>query len=67
MFNMKDLKVKTELIRKQTIYDIKWEFVKINQNLQGVLEYHNEIYNQDDIRKYKDKFINTLQKFVQNK
>ncbi|WP_181190540.1 hypothetical protein [Bombilactobacillus bombi] len=64
---MKDLKVKTELIRKQTIYDIKWEFVKINQNLQGVLEYHNEIYNQDDIRKYKDKFINTLQKFVQNK
>ncbi|WP_250317077.1 condensation domain-containing protein [Streptococcus lutetiensis] len=64
-FKMDGLEIQTELIRKQGMFNIKWEFVKIDGCLQAVIEYRNELFTESEImylKKYSLRYSKELLK-----
>ncbi|HCN74966.1 hypothetical protein RU87_GL001289 [Lactococcus plantarum] len=46
------------------MFDIKWEFVKVDGTLKAIIEYRNELFTKDEIVRYKDYFIDTLKNII---
>lgn len=63
-FKMDGLEIQTELIRKQGMFNIKWEFVKIDGCLQAVIEYRNELFNESEIMYLKKYFLEILKGII---
>ena len=63
-FKMDGLEIQTELIRKQGMFNIKWEFVKIDGCLQAVIEYRNELFTESEIMYLKKYFLETLKGII---
>lgn len=63
-FKMDGLEIQTELIRKQGMFNIKWEFVKIDGCLQAVIEYRNELFTESEIMYLKKYFLEILKGII---
>lgn len=63
-FKMDGLEIQTELIRKQGMFNIKWEFVEIDGCLQAVIEYRNELFNESEIMYLKKYFLEILKGII---
>ncbi|EMB79344.1 polyketide synthase [Streptococcus mutans] len=63
-FKMNGLEVQTELIRKQGMFNIKWEFVKIDGCLQAIIEYRNEVFIESEIMYLKQFFLETIKEII---
>lgn len=61
---MDGLEIQTELIRKQGMFNIKWEFVKIDGCLQAVIEYRNELFTESEIMYLKKYFLEILKGII---
>ncbi|KRL84106.1 hypothetical protein FC32_GL001386 [Ligilactobacillus apodemi DSM 16634 = JCM 16172] len=56
------LGAQTELIKKQGVFNLKWEFVKINGCLQAIIEYRNEMFTNSEVMYLKRFFFETIKK-----
>ena len=52
------------MIRKQGMFNIKWEFVKIDGCLQGIIEYRNELFTELEITHLKKSFLETIKRNI---
>ena len=46
------------------MFNIKWEFVKIDGCLQAVIEYRNELFTESEIMYLKKYFLETLKGII---
>jgi len=58
------LEVSTELIRKNGMFDLKWEFVNQDGVFDAVIEYRDELITDNDIKEYKKLYLSVLKKIV---
>ena len=63
-FKMDGLDIQTELIRKQGMFDIKWEFMKIDGNLQAIIEYRDELFTESEIIDLKQSFLSVINEII---
>lgn len=63
-FKMDGLEIQTELIRKQGMFNIKWEFVKIDGCLQAIIEYRNELFTESEIKHLKEYFLEVIKRII---
>lgn len=63
-FELGNLEVSTELIRKNGMFDLKWEFVNQDGVFDAVIEYRDELITDNDIKEYKKLYLSVLKKIV---
>lgn len=65
-YELDELKIETELIRRQALFDIKWELVKINNEYHGIIEYRDELFTPKYINDCQDEYLRILSYIVSN-
>ncbi|WP_185962502.1 hypothetical protein [Lactococcus lactis] len=46
------------------MFDIKWEFVKVNGELEGLIEYRDELFDDNYIFQFESYFIKAIKEIT---
>lgn len=50
--------------KNEGMFNIKWEFVKIDGCLQAIIEYRNKLFTESEIKHLKEYFLEAIKRII---